>query len=56
MGMNQQGKDQLKAQYGLQDSDFDNGTDTDTLTSAIVNKTGQDRNEVRQAVEQAQNA
>lgn len=56
MGMNQQAKDKLKQQFGLQDSDFDQGTDEDTLVATIVNKTGQEEAEVRQSVQEAQRA
>ena len=54
MAMNQQTKDKLKTQFGLQDSDFDAGDDESTLVRTIVNKTGQDEAEVRQQVQAAQ--
>lgn len=53
MGMNQQAKNKLKSEFGLQDSDFDQGDDEDTLVSTIANKTGQPEAEVRQRVQQA---
>lgn len=52
--MNQQARQALKTEFGLQDSDFDQGEDESTLVSTIVNKTGKDENEVRQRVQQAQ--
>jgi hypothetical protein len=54
MGMNQQAKDKLKSQYGLEDSDFDQGDDENTLVTTITTKTGQPEAQVRQQVQQAQ--
>lgn len=54
MGMNQQAKDKLKSKFGLQDSDFEQGEDEDTLVSTITNKTGQSEAQVRQQVQEAQ--